>query len=341
MSRHSSTAPVSAHQPAPGIPIFKLGRLAAAVAQSRETTLFIVLLLLVGGTALARPEFLNLQNLRDVLLNVAIISLLTAGMTLVMLMRHIDLSISSTLGISAYTVGSLFVVFPNLPVALALVAGVVIGMVAGAINGTLVTFGRVPSLVATLSTLYIYRGADYAWVHGGQINATNLPDAFSTLATGSLLGVPNLVVMAALVLVALAIYLKQFRPGREHYAIGSNPEAAILAGIKVERRVFMGFVLSGAIAGLAGVLWLARFGTVDATTGKGIELQVVAGRSGQRRDYGRCWHGAGRHARRAGARRDQYRARGAARVAVLAAGHPRGADRRGHHGRYTACPLCR
>jgi rhamnose transport system permease protein len=72
------------------------------------------------------------------------------------------------------------------------------------------------------------------------------------------------------------VYLKQYRGGREHYAIGSNPEAARLAGIRVDRRVMIGFLLSGGIAGLAGVLWLARFGTVDASTAKGIELQVVA-----------------------------------------------------------------
>ncbi|MGA7813847.1 ABC transporter permease, partial [Caballeronia sp.] len=76
--------------------------------------------------------------------------------------------------------------------------------------------------------------------------------------------------------VGIGIYLKQYRGGREHYAIGSNPEAARLAGIRVERRVMIGFLLSGAIAGLAGVLWLARFGTVEASTAKGIELQVVA-----------------------------------------------------------------
>jgi len=78
------------------------------------------------------------------------------------------------------------------------------------------------------------------------------------------------------VLFAMGVYLKQYRGGREHYAIGSNPEAARLAGIRVERRVMIGFLLSGAIAGLAGVLWLARFGTVEASTAKGIELQVVA-----------------------------------------------------------------
>jgi rhamnose transport system permease protein len=248
----------------------------AELVRSREATLFVVLIFLVTATAAARPEFLNLQNLRDVLLNVAIIGLLTAGMTVVMLMRHIDLSVASVVGVSAYSVGSLFVMLPHLPVIAAMLAGVAIGLAIGAVNGALVTLGRVPSLVATLSMLYIVRGADYAWVHGGQINATSLPDAFSRIATGSLLGVPTLVLIALLVLVAMAIYLKQYRGGREHYAIGSNPEAARLAGIRVERRVMIGFLLSGAIAGLAGVLWLARFGTVDASTAKGIELQVVA-----------------------------------------------------------------
>ncbi|GGD65519.1 sugar ABC transporter permease [Caballeronia grimmiae] len=254
----------------------KRDSLAVSIAKSRELTLFIVLLVLVGATAAVKPDFLNLQNLRDVLLNVSIIGLLTAGMTIVMLMRHIDLSVASIVGVSAYAVGSLFVMFPHMPVVVAMFAGVCVGLAIGAVNGALVTFGRVPSLVATLSTLYIVRGADYAWVHGGQINATSLPDTFAAIATGTLIGVPNLVLTALVVLIALSVYLKQYRGGREHYAIGSNPEAARLAGIRVDRRVMIGFLLSGAIAGLAGVLWLARFGTVDASTAKGIELQVVA-----------------------------------------------------------------
>nr|WP_086971160.1 ABC transporter permease [Caballeronia glebae] len=250
--------------------------IAVTIAKSRELTLFIVLLVLIGATAAAKPDFLNLQNLRDVLLNVSIIGLLTAGMTIVMLMRHIDLSVASVVGVSAYAVGSLFVMFPHMPVIVAMLGGIGVGLIIGTVNGALVTFGRVPSLVATLSTLYIVRGADYAWVHGGQINATSLPDSFASIATGSLFGVPNLVLIALVVLIALSVYLKQYRGGREHYAIGSNPEAARLAGIRVDRRVMIGFLLSGAIAGLAGVLWLARFGTVDASTAKGIELQVVA-----------------------------------------------------------------
>ena len=271
MTLHADTMHQAKPTVAPALP----GWL-AHLAKSRETALFVVLVALIACTGLARPQFLNLQNLRDVLLNVSIVGLLTAGMTVVMLMRHIDLSIGSVVGISAYGVGSIFVAFPHMPVVIALAAGIAIGLVAGALNAVLVAIGRVPSLVATLSTLYIFRGADYAWVSGGQINASSLPEAFSKLATGSMLGIPTLALIAAAVLTGLGIYLKQFRGGREHYAIGSNPEAARLAGIAVERRVMGGFLISGAIAGLAGALWLARFGTVDASTAKGIELQVVA-----------------------------------------------------------------
>ncbi|WP_118184062.1 ABC transporter permease [Paraburkholderia phosphatilytica] len=278
MMRHSTTHPpaMPQNQNGNGRPRNGSGGVLAALAKSRETTLFVVLILLIGGTALARPQFLNLQNLRDVLLNVSIISLLTAGMTVVILMRHIDLSVGSIVGVTAYAVGALYVAHPQMPVIVALGAGLLMGIVAGAINALLVAVGRVPSLVATLSTLYIFRGADYAWVHGGQINATSLPPEYSRLATGEVFGIPTLALIALVVLIGLSVYLKQFRAGREHYAIGSNPEAARLAGVSVEKRVMMGFLISGAIAGFAGALWLARFGTVDASTAKGIELQVVA-----------------------------------------------------------------
>lgn len=251
-------------------------RLFLLLGEKREVALVAVLVALVLFTGSVRPAFLSTQTLKDVLLNVAIISLLSAGMTGVMLMRHIDLSVSSTLGLSAYAVGSLFVAHPHMPIMVAMGAGIAIGLAAGAINAAMVVFGNVPSLVATLSTLYIYRGADYAWVRGGQVNASNLPTSFAGLGTASLLGMPVLVLIAGAVLVAFSIYLGQFPGGREHYAVGSNPEAARLAGLRVGRRVAIGFVTSGAIAGLAGVLWLARFGTVDASTGTGLELQVVA-----------------------------------------------------------------
>jgi rhamnose transport system permease protein len=250
--------------------------LSTRLMRHREASLLCVLMLLVLGTALVNPRFVGVQNLRDIGLNVAIIALLTVGLTIVMLMRHIDLSISSTVGFTAFLVGELFSHFPGTPTLLALAFGMAVGALGGVINGALVAWGRVPSLVATLSTLYIFRGIDYAWVHGRQINATALPAGFQVIGSGDVMGLPILVLIAVLLLVAVSFWLRNFRSGREFYALGSNPEAARLAGIAVPRRVFSGFVVCGASAGLAGVLWLARFGTVDATSASGIELQVVA-----------------------------------------------------------------
>lgn len=245
-------------------------------AGHRETSLVLVLLLTVVGTGLANPRFVSAQSIRDIALNVSIIALLTVGLTLVMLMRHIDLSISSVVGLTAFLIGDVFMQFPNMPVVVAVGLGVLIGLVTGAINGALVTWGRVPSLVATLSTLYIFRGLDYAWVHGRQINATVLPEAMTVLGSGDFLGMPYLTAIAFVFLLAMSYYLKNFRGGREFYAIGSNPEGARLAGVAVPHRELIGFVICGAVAGLAGVLWLARFGTVNASSASGIELQVVA-----------------------------------------------------------------
>jgi rhamnose transport system permease protein len=245
-------------------------------ARHRESSLVVVLAITVLSTALANPRFLSAQSIRDIVLNVSIIALLTVGLTVVMLMRHIDLSISSVVGLSAFLVGDVFTRFPQTPMLVAVAVGLLIGLLAGAVNGVLVTWGRVPSLVATLSTLYIFRGIDYAWVQGRQINATALPPEMTILGSGDFMGVPTMAVIAGVLLVAVSYYLKNFRGGREFYAIGSNPEGARLAGVDVLRREFTGFLVCGAIAGLAGVLWLARFGTVNASSASGIELQVVA-----------------------------------------------------------------
>ena len=251
-------------------------RLLANLLRARELSLIGLLALLIAGTAVVNPRFVEAQSLRDLLLNVAIIALLVVGETLVLLMRHVDLSVSSVVGLTAFLAGSTFATHPGVPVLLVVAGAVLLGAVLGAVNGALVAYGQVPALVATLGTLYVFRGIDYAIVHGGQINASNLPPAFLGFATGGLFGVPYLVLLVLAVLVLFAVYLRSYRGGREYYAVGGNAEAARLAGINVNRRVMTGFVLSGAIAGLAGVLFLARYGTVDATAGTGLELQVVA-----------------------------------------------------------------
>jgi len=251
-------------------------RLVEVAFRVRELGILAALALVVIVTTAVNPRFLSVQSIRDLLLNASIIALLTVGQTLVVVTRNVDLSVGSVLGLTAFMTGTLFVGRPGLPVVVALLAGILVGVVCGAVNGAVTAVGKVPSLVVTLGTLYVFRGIDYAWAGGRQINAADLPDSLLTLGSGRFLGVPYLVAITV-VLVAVAAYaLRSYRSGRELYAIGSNPDAAVLAGIPVGRRLFAAFVLSGAVAGLAGVLFTARYGTVDATAGTGFELQVIS-----------------------------------------------------------------
>src|SRR4029078_4059485 len=134
----------------------------------------------------------------------------------------------------------------------------------------------VPCVVCMLATLYVIRGLGASWAGGNQVGAFSLPDSFNSLGYGKVLGVPYLGIVT-IICVAVAPYaMRTFRPGRDLYAIGSNPEAAHLAGIPVQRRVFAAFALSGLIAGFAGVLWLSLYGSVDSTAGTGYEFEVIA-----------------------------------------------------------------
>jgi rhamnose transport system permease protein len=242
----------------------------------RELGILLALALLVAVTALYNPRFLSAQSIRDLLLGAAILVILAVGQTVVIITRNVDLSVGSMLGLVAFATGKLFVGSPGTPILVAFLVGIGLGVLCGVVNGALIAVARVPALVITLGTLYIFRGIDYSWASGQQINAADMPSSFLALGTRTILGVPLLAVLALLVVLVAGAYLRSYRSGRELYAIGSDPAAARLSGIPVGRRVFAAFVASGALAGFAGVLYAARFGTLDAAAGTGLELQVVA-----------------------------------------------------------------
>ena len=251
-------------------------RMTERVFRVRELGIVLVLVLLIAVTGILEPRFLEAASLRNLALNASIFAILAAGQTLVLITRNVDLSVGSVLGLSAYFAGDLLSKHEGLPLPLVFVAGMALGAACGLLNGVLVTWGRVPALVVTLGTLYMFRGLAFLWTNGTQVNAETLPDAFLNLGTDSIAGVPILVIFAVVVLVIVGRWLSDYRAGRELYAIGSNPDGARLAGVRSDRRVLIAFVLSGMLAGLGGVLFTARFGTVDATAGTGYELTVVA-----------------------------------------------------------------
>ena len=146
------------------------------------------------------------------------------------------------------------------------------------VNGLIVSFGRVPAIVATLGTLYAYRGLVFIVSSNttSQINASDVPSSYLALATTQIFGIPALILIAAVIAVIVGYFLHASQAGRQLYAVGSNPEAANMIGIRRDWLVFAAFSASGLFCGLAGVLWGARFATVDATNASGLELQVIA-----------------------------------------------------------------
>lgn len=267
---------VTTTEPAPVAPIPASGstRLVDRVFRMRELAILLVLLVMIVVTQLGNDAFLSEQGIKDLLLNATILVLVATGQSLVVITRNVDLSVGSTLGISAFAAGT-YLQGGGHPVA-AVVLAVLLGVGFGLLNGLLVSLGQVPALVVTLGTLYIIRGVDSIWVGSRQITAADLPGGFVDFGSGGISAVPWLAMLALVLLVSTAYYLKHFGSGRELYALGSDPEAARLAGIPVRRRILLAYTFCGALAGLAGALYLARFGNVDSGTGTGYELTVVS-----------------------------------------------------------------
>lgn len=252
-------------------------RAVRSVLRSRELAVAVVLVLVVlAATARTDSFLLSGNGRRDLLLTPAILVVLAVGQAVVIISRNVDLSVGSALALCAYLTGRLFIAAPSLPIPVVLLVGLAAGAVLGLVNGLLVALARVPALVITLGTLYIYRGVVLTWAGSDRVNASDLPRSFLAMGTRTVLGFPVLTAIAVVVLAVVGYYLHTARGGRELYAIGSDPDAAALYGLPVRRRVIGAFVLSGALAGLAGVLFAARYGTISSGAGLGLELQAVA-----------------------------------------------------------------
>jgi rhamnose transport system permease protein len=253
-------------------------RLLGLVSRVRELGLLAVLLFIILVVSIQAPRFLSIDNFVQILLSVAIIAIVAVGETLVVLTRNVDLSVGSMVGVTAFVTAYFFKQLPHTNIIVGILLGCVLGLLLGSINGLIVSLGRVPAIVATLGTLYVYRGL--VFVIGShttsQVNASDVPPGYLALATTQILGIPALILIAAVLAIVVGYFLHASQSGRQLYAVGSNPEAADMIGIHRNRLVFAAFAASGLLCGLAGVLWGARFATVDATAATGLELQVIA-----------------------------------------------------------------
>ena len=244
---------------------------------SREASLGIILLIAVGVTGLINPRFLTGDGTKDLLTSTSVVAILAIGITPIVVMRHIDISIASTVGLSAWVIADFCKKNPDFTWRQCFVIGAVIGLAVGILNGLLVAGLRLPSLVVTLGTLYIVRGAVYVVSNSVDYNAQEMPPSLLALGQKVYFGIlPFTFLLVIIAMLAMAFFMKYTKSGRDAYAIGSNPPAADLVGLKVFRRTFLAFVFSGFMAGVAGVFYLMRFAQVDSTAFYGQELAVVA-----------------------------------------------------------------
>lgn len=219
----------------------------------------------------ATPLFLQPSNMLNVLLTAAVVALIAAGQTYVIILAEIDLSVGAVLGFSAITTAS---AISQYGVVAGLAAGLAVGALAGLINGVLVTKAKMPSFIATLATMSIFAGLTLQFSQGNPVKVTN--EAFLAIGQGNLLGIPNPIWIMLVLGVLFGYILARTRFGRELYATGDNADAARLAGISTDRVKILAFMISGVLAATAGFILTARLGTAQPTAGTGLELAAIA-----------------------------------------------------------------
>jgi len=230
---------------------------------------YVVLLAVVGIVA---PSFFSAGNLRDLALNNVPVLLIAIGMTMVILVGEIDISVGSQFAVCSVAAG--WLAKDGVPVALLLPAVLLIGAAIGAINGLLVGWLRLPSIIVTLAMLVAWRDT-VRWVTQGAW-VQDLPANFQWFGLGQGFGQLVIVAIAIIVLITFSWMLRNLGIGRAIYAVGSDAEAARLAGIEPQRIVFGAFVVLGALTGLAALLNAVRFSAVPSNAGLGLELKAVA-----------------------------------------------------------------
>jgi rhamnose transport system permease protein len=237
----------------------------------RQVSLAIFLVLLTAGLALRNPAFASPANLRDVCVNASHLGIAALGMFLVILIGQIDVSVGAILAICSTLAG--LMAKQGVPTPVVLLAAILAGALLGGLNGLIVAGLRIHSIVVTLGTASIYRGllikaTGGSWIYG-------LPAQFTAFGQGKLLGVPLPVITLLAVYLLAAFLLSRIPGGRALFAVGSNPDAARLAGLPVARVQILAFVLNGAVVGLAAVVFASRFTVIQSNAGIGFEFAAI------------------------------------------------------------------
>lgn len=249
--------------------------------QFREVILLVVTigLLLFFWTQI--PDYFNARAMNRLSMGLAITLVVAIGQVLVVLTRNVDLSVSSIVGVSAYVIGNLLTAHQGMPALVAVALAMLIGLGLGLINGAIVAYGGVPAIITTLGTLALYRAFLVELSDAQTVTTADLPDWLNDVPSAKIFSIDGydlrvLVAIGIGVAILGQLVLRYLPFGRRLYAIGSNPDAARVAGLPAKRDILTAFALCGTLAGLGGFLYLVRFGNVTVYAAQGLELQVVA-----------------------------------------------------------------
>lgn len=230
------------------------------------------LLLASAAVSVTTSRFLDSQNLLNISLQVSIVSIMAIGSTIVILTGGIDLSPGSMVALLTMLM-ALFITENRLPLALVIVLAVLIGSALGAVNGALVAYGRIPSFIATLATLSIFKGWSFLYNQGGPIFSVS--PQLEPIFYGTIFGIPLPFLYVLVCFTVAYVFLKYTMAGRAIYAVGGNDSAARFSGINVRRIRMLAFTIAGTTAGIASVLMAARLNSGSPNYGSGMELQAI------------------------------------------------------------------
>ncbi len=239
----------------------------------RELNVFLALIVVGALISFATPYFLTTNNLMGVFRSFSLTAIMSIGMVMVIITGGIDLSVGSVMGLSSLVTALCF--GAGLPTLACIGAGLLVGVAFGAFNGLMITGIGLPPFIATLGSLSIGRGLMYIVTRGVPVTP-DTPDIFSVLGQGYIGLVPVPVVIMLVMMIGFSILMRRTRFGRHVYATGGNEQAARLSGVKTNRVKLSVYILSGAIAALAGVISFSRYLSAEPASGFGAELDVIA-----------------------------------------------------------------
>lgn len=234
----------------------------------------LALIVLIIFVSILSPSFLSLTNLMNLMRQVSTNALIAFGMTFVIITGGIDLSVGSTLALSSAIMAGMIV--NGIDPLIAMTVSLIVGFILGAVNGLLITKGKLVPFIATLATMTIYRGATLVLTDGKPITGLDETFIFQFMGRGYFFGIPFPIVITLVVFALLFVLLHKMSFGRKTFAIGGNEKASFIAGVKSNKIKIFVYSISGVLASLAGIILTSRLNSAQPTAGESYEMDAIA-----------------------------------------------------------------